>query len=109
MKAAHVRGIDGDVGAIRPIGRPADLDLILLARLIHAAAEIHDRLFLLNTAQRVRKRLQRLETAIGIENVELGVVRCEGRTSVRRALGVARGAFLEPLTTLSAEAIDRRG
>ena len=73
-QAARVHGIDRHVGLDRAVDGGAQLDFIVLAALGHAAAEVDDRLLLLNRRQRVRQLLDRRQPAVGIEDVELGVV-----------------------------------
>ena len=105
-QAARVDGIDRDVGLHGAVDRRAQLHLVVLAALGHAAAEIDDRLLLLDRRQRVGQLLDGGEAAIGVEDVELAVVGDE-------AVGVGllagqRRAFLEPDGIDAREPIERR-
>ena len=99
-QSARVHGIDGHVGLHGTVDRRAQLHLVVFAPLRHAAAEVDDRLLLLDRRQRVRQLLDGGEAPVGVEHVELAVVGDE-------AVGVGlfagqRRAFAE------AERIDSR-
>ena len=63
-----------------------------------AIAKIDDRFFLLDPAQRFGQRLQGLELAVGVEDVELAIVGGECLAGVGRAFRVAGRARAKTLT-----------
>ena len=79
-------GLIVDVGANRGVDRRAQLRLVVGAVQPQAAGEVDQRLLLRQRPQHRHRRLQRRQLAVGVEDVELGVVLAE-----RRALGVDRG------------------
>ena len=81
-QAARVHGVDRDVGAVRGVGGGAELRAVVFAGLRDAAGELDHRFFAGDVAQQIGDRFQRDELAIGVENVELGVVGGEGRVGV---------------------------
>ena len=107
LEAAGVDRIDRDVGLDRAVDRRAQLDLVVLAALRHAAAEIDNRLLLLDRRQRVRQLLERRQPAVGVEDVELRIV---GDEPV--GLGLLTGrrrAFDEAEAVDAGELVERGG
>jgi hypothetical protein len=96
LQAARIGGVDGHVGAHRVVDDGADLDPVLQARLAHAAAEVHDRLALVDAAQRVGQRAQRFEPPVGVEDVHFRLVGRERGAVVGGAVGVAGRALSKP-------------
>ena len=73
-QAARIDGIKRNIGAHRRVHRRADLRLIVHAGLADAARKIDQRLLFREWRQFARGVFQRTQLAIGIEDVELGVV-----------------------------------
>ena len=91
QQAARVHGVDGHVGAIGGVGGGAKLGAIILARLRDAAGELHHRFFAGDVFQQIGQRLDGDQLAVGIEDVELGIVGGEGRVGVFGGRGVNSG------------------
>ena len=66
-----------DVGADRRVGRRAQLRVVVGAVQPEAAGEVDQRLLLRQRPQHRHRRLQRRQLAIGVEDVELGIVLAE--------------------------------
>ena len=71
-----------DVGADRGVGRRAQLRLVVDAVEPQAAGEVDQRLLLRQRAQHRRRRLQRRQLAVGVQDAELGIVLPEGGADV---------------------------
>ncbi len=100
--AARVDGVEGDIGANRLVGSRHQLRLVVNAVEAKPAGEVDERLLLVDRSKHLYRRLQRGQLAIGVENVELGVVLPESRGGVRGAFVV--GVLLKAL----AQAEDQR-
>ncbi len=81
-QAARIHGVDGHVGAVGGVGGGAQLRAIVLAGLRDAAGELDHRFFAGDFAQQVGHRFERGQLAVGVEDVELGIVGGEGRVGV---------------------------
>ncbi len=90
-------GVDGKVGANCGVGGGAQLGLIFNAGAVHAAGEIDQRFLLLDVGELRGDGAQGLEAAVGVEDVELGVVGGERAAGVGGAFGGAGAAGFEAL------------
>ena len=108
LQAADIQRIDRYVGFHRRRGRGAQRRLVVRPRLADSVAEIDEALFLREFAKRLHQRLQRQELAVGVEGVEIGVVR--GKRSARfcRPLRASRAAVFEALALSGMECGQRR-
>ena len=89
-QAARVDRMDRDVRAERGVDRGAQLRLVVDAVQPQAAREVDQRLLLGQRPQHRDRRLQRRQLAIGVEDVELGVVLTERRCPGRACPGCRR-------------------
>ena len=83
--------VDGNVGAIRGVGGGDQFGAVFLAGLRDAAGELNDGFFAGNSIQNFAQRFDGGELAVGIEDVEFGVVGGEGRAGVLGDGGFAVG------------------
>ena len=105
LQPPRVGGVDRDVAAHGVVGHHADGDAVVEAGLGHPAAEVDERLLLLDRRHRVDQRLDGLQPPVGVEQRELGVV---GRERGGRVVGgIDSRRFLEPHPLHAAHPIHR--
>ncbi len=90
-QAARVDGIERHVAADGGIDGGAQLRLVVQAGLGHAAGEVHQGLLFGQRAEHAHRCFERGQLAVGIEDVEFGVVRRISGAGVFRAV-IAGGA-----------------
>ena len=108
LQAAHVERIDGDVGFDRGCSRGAQRGLIVDAGLRDSVAEVDDRFFLRDFAERLHDRLQGEKFSIGGEGVVVGVVGRERATGFGARLRGTFGAGVVSLALAGTVRAERR-
>ena len=81
-QAAGVDGVEGHVGFGCGRDRSFQLRLVVDAGLTEAAGEVNERLLFRESRQHPRGLLKPLQFAVGVKDVELGLVRYEGGAGV---------------------------
>lgn len=102
-EAARVHGVEGDVGAVGGVGGGAELRAVFFAGLRDAAGELNDGLAARDVAEQVGESLEGGELAVGIEDVELGLVGGEGGTVVLGDGVIGRGRKVGELGILTGD------
>src|SRR5581483_2873545 len=97
LQAAYIERVESNVRLHGGVDGSSQLHLIFNSGTAHAVAEVNDRFLLIDLGQRLGNRLNRLQLAIGIELVVLGVVGDERSTGVWCAFCGAGIACLESL------------
>ena len=82
QQPARIDAVDGNVGAVRGVGRGDELRAIFLAGLRDAAGELNDRFLAGNSFEDFAQRFDGGEFPVRIENVEFRVVGGERRAGV---------------------------
>ena len=88
-QAARIDRVKRDVRPNRRVDGGAQLRLILRSGLADAAGEIDQRLLLRQRSQHLRRRFKRAQFLVGIENIELSVIRDECRSVVHSVVRIA--------------------
>ena len=103
-QAARVHSIDGGVGAKRGVGGGLELRLVVDAVEVQPAGEVDQHLLLIEIGKQLDGGLQRIQLAVGGEEIELAIVLAEGAAVIGGAVVTDDG--VEPLGLADEELVD---